>query len=1282
MYVVSKKEERLVMSRRTHIVLALVVSLYLALGTGLAQVKSSSITGVVTDASGGVVPNASVVVTNEDTNISTEVKTSLSGDYTAPYLPAGRYTVTVRATGFQTWRKTGIVMGTATTIRADALLAAGNVSTSIEVKADAAVLQTESSTVQQAVSQRTIATIPNINNNPLYYATLEAGVIPSAQMYTGSNLGVGYSGRQSMSAIRINGGMLGGGDVQLDGLSIQGAAWHEATILPDRDALQEVRVITNTFAADLGNGQGLISLTTKSGTNQFHGSMHYRMRNEALNANGLYNNSHSIRRSKYRLSEGGGTIGGPVIIPKVFNGKDKLFFFASFSRLSHSDPVEYLAKVPTELERKGDFSQTKVADNNGAAAAVQIFNPFTATPYQGSSTVFQRQAYPNAVITNANRYGLKMLQAYPLPNRTPSDAYNANNYHYSGSTPVYRNNLAARLDYRLGNRHSLYTSGGLEKASSTPPNRWGDSIFVNMASPGVITDDNPYFSLGDTVTVSPTTVLDVRYGLTRINTQASYPSGTGFDYSAWGMPASVQSLVAVPGAPTTIGNFAGSGNRAGYGYLNDDTWTRKKEAQLNHALTGSLTHMHGKWTFKFGGEYRVYLGNWQDLLYGTPSLGVRTATNTGTAEFVDAYGAYSSMNSNPLRRGLDAATALTGTIGYNLTAGTSAKLALAAKYAAFYTQNDWKATSRLTINLGLRYEVQPGPTERYNRGSSVDLTRVNPYAPASLAGGSSLASLGMIVFPGTEGYARNLWNTQWKDISPRIGIAYRLGDSTVIRGGYGRVFVPSNTGFNANGLIYGPGSFAGGADTNAYGTTTQDGLPIGTFDQEQSTIIYPANGAVQSPALYGNPNAAMGVDLFLRDGYQNGVMDQWNVFIQRNLGKSWLISAGYVGSRGVNLPWRGYQLNGTWSVPDSTLQAWRSGWLSSNALQNPAAATMANPFSSLVGKANGNIGKSTITNLVSQQPYLGLLGQTVLASTASSEYNALQLRLEHTGSRGLHLMANYTWSKAMGINGGATGSSYAESQMRRSLAPTGGADYRNLGNNHAVLNYDTPHRFVGVVSYLLPTGKGKALDARNPVARALIGDWEFGSVVTLQSGTPWGPSCSGTMNGRCNLNSGVSAELPEQLQGWYDGKTQVTLPSGRVITPSAYTYLKWNPDLFSQPVVQLPNGNWQVDQYQWGSTATTLDWLRTPLFANVNLTITRRFNLRERAQLEFMAETTNLFNRTNFTSNAVNGAVTSVLSANSATKTAVGQNANVAFGSLSMAFMDPRQVILSLRLRF
>jgi len=343
------------MTRIARTAFGIMLCLFAVAGVASAQVRNSTITGTVADQNGSVIPKASVTVINEDTNAVTQTVSGAAGDYSVPYLPEGTYSVSIDAPGFKTYRESGVVVGTGVSVRVDAKLAVGATNAVVAVKASTAELQTENSSVTGSIGTEVIENVPNITNNPIYYATLSAGVIPAPVMYNGQNLGVGFSDRQQYSAVRINGGMLGTNDVQLDGVPVQGSGWHEATVIPNRDALQEVTVSTNNLSADLGGGQGIISLVTKSGTNSLHGDLYYTMRNEAFNANGLANNLQGIPRGKYRVNEAGGSVGGPVIFPKLFNGRDKVFFFVAFDRLTNKEPFNGFATVPTDLQRQREL---------------------------------------------------------------------------------------------------------------------------------------------------------------------------------------------------------------------------------------------------------------------------------------------------------------------------------------------------------------------------------------------------------------------------------------------------------------------------------------------------------------------------------------------------------------------------------------------------------------------------------------------------------------------------------------------------------------------------------------------------------------------------------------------------------------------------------------------------------------------------------------------------------------------------------------------------------------
>jgi hypothetical protein len=1261
--------------------LGMLVVICLMVGPIAAQVKSSGVAGTVTDPSGAIVPNATVTVTDENTAVSSETKTTDTGTYAVPYLPAGNYTLVVSISGFETYRKTGIVLISATTVREDVPLVLGSTTATVSVKADALALQTESATVRDTVDKKLIATLPNINGNPLYYASLDAGVVPGMGFYNSQALGVGFTDRQAMSQIRVNGGELGSDDVQLDGLSVQGAAWHETAVVPNPDSLQEVSVTANTFTAETGDAQAVIAMSTKSGTNKFHGDLNYMIRNEDLNANGFYNNAHGVARPAYRLLQGGGSVGGPVIIPKLFNGKEKLFFFVSYLKLTHSNPITYQGHVPTDLERAGDFSQTMVPDINGTPENVRIYNPFTATPVPGSTTLFQRQIYPDAKVTDPNQYGLALLKGYPEPNHPASDAYQNNNYYFSGTQPEIRQSLNTRIDYRLSQHQSIYFTGGLSKGSAAPPNMWGaGSIFKNENWPGLTSDNNPYGAIGDTIALNPTTVVDVRYGVTRINTQSRTPPTTGINDSDYGLPSNAGALTVDAGDAPVVGNYGSSDNANfdGLAVLNLPWWDNKSEHQTNHAVTGSITKVFGRWTLKGGAEYRVNLGNWADLEFPTATIGVpgisAGASGTGELSLINGYNA--PQIADPADRGVTIATPVIGVLGWGMPSGSSPVEALAAKYVAFYTQNSWRVNRKLNLSLGLRYEVQPGPTERYNRMSSANLSAANPFATGTA---TPQGGLGLLTFPGVGGMDRNLYETSYNNVSPRLGVTYQFGESTVLRGGYGRNYLPSNTGFNANGLIYGTSPFSAGADPVPFGVT-QNGLPSGTFDQPQNTLIIPAAGPTQAPSVYGNNSSGSGVDVFDRYGYKTGVTDQWNFMIERRFGSDWLVSVGYIGSRSSNLPWRQFQVNGPWNVPSGTLQSWRSTWVASNGTNDPSQAQVPNPLPALVGKAAGPIGQTNLTAMQAQESYLPFLGQTILESYGSSNYNALQIRGQHAYSHGFLLMLNYTWAKTMGNTGGPGAQTFAESQAGGSTPGNGGVDYINRQRNYSLMDFDTPNRFVAAISYALPFGKGMALDPGNAVMRAVIGGWQLSSATTVQSGMPWGPNCGGTLNGRCDVVSGEPVEVPKSLQHWYNGTETATLPDGRTITPGAYTFLKWNPDRFTQPVVQFPNGSYGVDQYTSGTTSMTEGDMRSPIFANTNISVIRKFAIGERVNLDLHADATNAFNRSNFQASAVNNGVTSTLTSGGGAT--VGQNANASFGTLGQSFLEPRQLTITMRLEF
>jgi hypothetical protein len=1235
-------------------------------GTAAGQIRSATITGAVTDQSGAMVANAEVVVTNSGTNVSYKTKTTEAGQFTAPYLEAGSYIVDVTVPGFLPYRETGLAVATGQTVRVDVSLKLGTVGSQVEVKAEASQIQTDSSTVANATTSAVIDAVPNVTQNPLYYAMLQNGVQPRNNTAASTSLnsfGIGVAGRAQFSSIGVNGGRAFTNDIQLDGLPIMGGGFNEAAILPNTEGLQEVRIISNNFSAEYGHGQGVIAFSTKSGTNQYHGQADYLLRNEALNGNTNSNNANGLPRTAFKVNQFGGAMTGPII-------KNRLFFSSSYHFLMFNQGQNYLSTVPTALERVGNFSQTFI-QSGGAPVPAQVFNPFSVT--QLATDLYQRAPYPNAIITNPNPYAIKMYSFYPLPNRAPDDVYNTNNYASSEVNTVRRHTLNNRIDFKLG-KHSIYGSGGFDYGDIAQPRPFGTAPFNN--APAITSDRNPYGQIGDTIVISPTLLLDIRYGATRIVALNLAGNRTGFtDYASFGIPQSTQQLFAIYGAaPIVLPNGFGGGSGGGSNWtgLSSGQFANKQEHQLSHALNTSLTKVRGNWTHKAGVEARVLLSNYQDMEEASAEIPSCCANVGGnyTFEYTTANGASAPQNTSPALAGINGAALLVGENVWWVRPGENVWPAFAQKYFAVFSQNDWRATRKLTINLGLRWEFQPGPTERYNRIAAYDFTKKNAFG-----------TLGAIAFPATNGYSRNLWDPEYHDFGPRVGAAYQIAQHMVLRGGFGIAYLPSNTGYFSSPNEYGEESFSAGTQMIPYGITPA-GVPVTTFS-DPAPIVAPTGSDATAPQIYGGSNA-----LFTRH-LKNGVVKQANVFLERSFGESsqWLLSVGYSMSYSNNLENRNWPLQSLQNIPQATLDAWKAQYIASNGATNPANVQVQNPWQPAAGALlpfTGTLAGRTIPDFITQLPYPLLYGSGagVDESNGFAGYNSLNVRLVHAFSSGLHMEANYTWSKELdytstgiedgqGVNSGGTFSGSA-------------ADLLNSHNNKHYGLADQPHRFVGILTYESPFGKGKTLALNNAVSRALLGDWNIGTVVTLQSGMPFviSGATTGAMVARPDRVPGVPLTVPAALQHWYDGKTKVTLPCGLVMTPAKNTFLKYNPCAFTGEVLTAPNGNIIANQFWVGNSDPTIGDLRGPGRFNIDLSLRRTFRINERFHVQLAADATNLLNHTELNGN-FNGALGNTnLTNNPAAGLIPGLGTSATFGTIGVGTFDPRQITMHLRIQF
>ena len=1232
---------------QTLVVFALAAGLPLA-----AQIRSARISGSVTDPTGLGIPDASVVVKETNTNQSYSVATNAAGEFTVPYLPPGSYEVIVEKSGFAPAKQSDIALSVAQNVRLEFTLKVASVQATVEVSASAASIQTESAAVQGATPERMIQALPNLNHNPLYYVTLQMGATPRASMLqvSGQNsFGIGINGRRQVSAFSINGGGAFQNDVQVDGVGVVGSAWNEAAVLPSTEGLQEVRTTVNNYSAEYGRGQGVIMMTTKSGTNELHGSVFWRQRNEALNANSFGNNARGIARQPFKVATYGGTAGGPFI-------KDKLFGFVSYEGLRFNEGLVFLRTVPTELEKRGDFSRT-FANVGGRPVPLQVYDPYVVNAV--GPNVYERIPFPNSVIPASRLYkpSLDLVSNYPAPNRTPDDAFNANNFSRRGIRKYERNILGSRVDYRPNSSHAVYFTGGFTFGDITNPLTWGDKILYNSAAgeqfAPFISDRNPYLSIGDTWIVSSSFVIDIRYGVNRIKTGSLAHDTPDFDYRAAGIPAEIEAAMAVRRLPNFMnGNY--------WSALNNNQYMHKDERQTNHVLAGSATVTRGRWTFKFGGETRQNFSNYTDaqeaISYGLVSTYTAGPTVNATGALTQAVTAD--------KNGHTYASYLMGAAHLVIGRGFNAKPAFLQQYFALYTQNDWRPTNRLTLNFGLRWDAQPGVMDRFNRISSFDASATNPYGTP-----------GAFYFPGSTGPDRRLWASDWRNFGPRLGAAYRLRENLVLRGGYGMTYLPSNTGFFNGPYNYGMQSFAPYVDVQPWGPSPA-GVLVGNYSRI-SFLVQPTRDDPKAPGLYGGSPTPR----FPRNGYVTPRVQQANFFIEWKKA-GWQFATGWSGSYGRRMPLSSQPINSNQFLPAATLAAWRENYIARNGSGHTGSDLVNNPWQPAGGALipfSGTLGNAKISLRETLLPYPFFGSMNVQRMDGFSDYNALQFQVTRSFSRGLLLNAHYTWSRALEV-------SNAEAQNNFGGEGFGfqGGDLINLSNNRRLSPNDIPHRAVINALYELPFGKGHTLNPSNRFLSGLMSGWQVSGVWIYQKGTPLvvTGANSNSLNGRPHALPGVPRVLPKELQGWYDGKTTVTLPSGRVIRPNAFSYLKYNPDAFAGQTVVVANGSRQRDIFWWGTAAFTYNDIRNEPLNNVNFSIQRTFAISERFRLDLQAHAHNFLNHTQFSPSYSTGLGNTEIVTNLANGQLAGAGQSAAFGAHGLSTYDARNIEIVLKLRF
>lgn len=1028
--------------KRKPVVRVLFLLLMSCAGAATAFSQTAQVTGRIIDQSGAVVPGAQITLSNTATGIDRESLSNDDGYYTIPLIQPGQYRISVKKDGFKPLVQSGITLNVDQATRLDFTLEPGTVTEVINVESAAPLLEKENSTLGTVVDNKRVTELPLLGRNPYSLVNL----LPGARAPQSLNgLPVDMFTTQFVS---INGARANQNEFMLDGATNTNPAWSGPTIFPGADSVQEFKVITNNYGAEYGRAAGgVFNVVTKSGTNDFHGSVYEFLRNDVLNANEFFANRARQAKPPFRYNQYGFTLGGPISFPKKvfgplggYSGKNRTFFFTNYEGVRQRQAVTFAGNVPTLLERAGDFSQTR----NAAGALITIYNPLTTRPNPTQPGTFIRDPFPNNKIPDGliDPVAKSMLQFVPPPNTTGS-----NNFTTPASQRIDKDIFTVKIDHQLSDRQRV---SGRYSYDNSPWNR--PIIYGNIGSPsnGPQVFGRKGVVLDDTYTFSQSLLGTFKYSFNRlVNTRL--PLSLGYDLTQLGFPASFASALQFPSIPVI--NVAGFTNTSSIPNVGSGLLLGASDyirfGLDTHTWAGNLTKTSGRHTLKWGGEFRLIRNN---------------ETQRGDAANTFAFTSAFTQGPNAAVASATAGNAMASfLVGTPNTGQISLIPSVAMQNTTFalFVQDDIKLTPRLTVNVGVRYDYEAPRTERYNQLANFDFNATPPLT----APGLNLK--GALAFVGVGGNERGQWNPERNNFAPRIGFAWSLNDKTVVRGGFGIFYAPYVVG-TGTGLT--PFGLAGFAATTTF-VSSFDGVTPANFlrNPYPQGLRVPTGNTLGAGTLLGE-NIAF-VDRFIRMPYA----EQWNLNVQRELPGKLLIEAAYVGSRGVKLN-ADRELN---QLPDSALAQ-------GNALRDQVT----NPFFGQI--TSGALSAARISRAQLLRPFPHFLSVVETNATwGSSNYHSLQVKAERRFANGFTLLASYSFSKLIDdVTGAFAGETIAAGAFQ---------NFNNLRAERSISALDVPSRFVASFIWELPFGPGQRYLTKG-FASVILGGWQADGILTISDG--------------------------------------------------------------------------------------------------------------------------------------------------------------------------------------
>lgn len=989
-----------------------------------AQTFQGGIRGRAVDSAGGAVAGAKVQLINRASNASLDAVTNDQGEYAFPSLNPGTYSLSIQHAGFKKHERRDIVVVTQGFYTVDVTLEVGETSQSIQVSGEAPLMETVIPSAGGGLEARQLETLPNIGRNPfMVLAKTAPNIVP-----VGDSRYQRFQDQSGTSQITIAGGASYSNNFLLDGVPVTETN-NRTSIIPGIEAVQEVKLQSNTYDAEMGRtGGGVFNTYLKSGTNHVHGAVFGYYRDPEWAANDFFRNRANIARPDQKWKNFGAAFGGPVVIPKLYNGKNKTFFWVTQEAYRQKEAFASDFAVPTMAEREGDFSSTVTR----TGALQTIYDPLTTRMENGQvvRTPFAGNRIP---ATRLNPIGLAVARYYPAPSRQAA-FHAAANYTASPLVDNRGDQYTMKVDHEI-TRWWRANMSYLHYKSEEPGNTWFPSIATPVGTRLNRKADTT--QVNSTFIVNPSTVVDVRWGFNRFpnlyrTVSAGFnPANLGFT-GPW--LSDIQYLK-FPRFDTTQFQSLGAESDAQWAVYHSQN------------LLGNVSKLIGRHSLRMGFAYRqIEIAN-QPFGY-----------SAGQFSFSDTF----TRNDYRTFDGVTGSTIADLLLGYPTsgTAQTSTKFFQYVRYYAGYFQDNVRVTPKLTLNLGLRYEWEPGMADRNNALIvGFDRQAANPIGQGTK---------GTLLYAGINGNPTSVLNPSKAKFAPRIGLAWVFNDKTTFRGGYGLFWAPpSYAGFTTLGYTQ-ISQFLGTLD----GGRTPNGSLINPFPNGLSQPVGNADGAA----------AGIGQSISFPDQFAASPrMHQFSFDVQRILPGNIVLTAGYVGSRSHNF------LLGTGTVNINQLTADQSK------LGQSLFDLVDNPFYNKGGVGVIAAPQVQRAQLLRPYPQFGAVGLT-FGDFNHARYDSLAVKAEKRLSKGVSFLTSWTWAQNKDIALGP-----ANNQNAGTGAPQNAYD---LEGEYSLSLLDIQHRVTAAVTYELPFGKGKPWLDGNQFLDLMIGGWEVNLVAYFQTGFP------------------------------------------------------------------------------------------------------------------------------------------------------------------------------------